>query len=327
MQKSRGRHILGQVIRAAFNKKEDKIIKIPAMLGRYNETGQPEIEVVDHSDFVWVRLRGQTSEVVRAFNEKIGFSFGTAILVTRDALDPRYYRVTGRDTGKYQDWGEVDGGNFTVLPHGHQHSFGDPESSGNDPVFVFKRQLAQPMLCHPQSPPDMTVYVEADYYFWANEFRYWAGGTSPSLLAYLPPAGMSRYVTVYFNANLGSIGLQVGTAFSPIYVGPDTIDYIPEISPSQGMPLAAVFLQPTTVEINWANLFDLRIMLFTGYGAVPGPHGLDPDFGSHTGQLKASHVDVADTGGFFTGTTVEAVLAELYTSGSGSLLERVWKGE
>lgn len=296
------------------------------MMGRYNASGEQEIVIPGHPDFIWVRMRGQTSEVVRAFNDKIGFDFGAPIWVTRDALDPRYYRVLGRDTSKYQDPGLTDGGSFTVYPHGHQHSFGDPNSTGNDPVFIFKRQMAQPLLCRPQAVPDMTTYVEADYYFWANQFLHFAGGSSPSLAPYLPSTGMARFVTIYLDAS-GAVALLPGTPYVIAVAPDDPFAAIPELPPSLGIPLAAAYLISTTTAIKWSNLLDIRIMLFTGWGAVPGPHGLDPDLGSHTGQLQASHVDVADAGGYFTGTTLEAVLAELYSAGIGSLLERVWKGE
>lgn len=321
----RGRNALQSVLKRAFGGKEDRAILIPAMVGRRSATGEKEFSVPGHPDFIWVRLRGQKSETVRAFNETVGLSYGTPVLITRDAIDPRYYRVVRRDTGKYQDWTNVDGGIFIVKPHGHQHSFGDPASSGNDPVFVYKRQLVQPLLARPQDTPDMTVYVEADFYFYANQFLYFAGGSSADMTAYIPGAGLGRYVTIYFAPSTGTVEFVVGTTFLLLF--PDPVSFIPEPLPSQGIPLAAVLLTADTSAINWANLFDLRIMLYNGYGGLPGPHGLDPSHGFHTGQLDAADVLVADPHGVFTGTDLETVLYELYlasASAAGAL--RIWFG-
>lgn len=304
-----GKRVFGQVVRAAFNMKEPKVVPIPAALGRYNETGDKEFTVVGHPDFVWARLRGQNSEQVRVFNEAIGLSFDTPILVVRDAWDNRYYRILRRNTAMYQDWGNNGANNFIVPAHGHQHSFGDPTSSGNDPAWIFKRQLMQPLLCHPQNPPDMTTHVEADFYFWANTFRYFAGGNSPDMTGYIPVGG-SRFVTIYLEGATGTVKLLPGVIFDPLTTG--GFDAIPELSPSLGLPLAAALLTASTTTVNWNNLFDLRIMLFTGSGGLPAPHALDPDEGFHTGQLKASHVSVADANNVLTSTTAEAAFFELF---------------
>jgi len=313
------------LLKNVLEKKANKIPEIVGSVGRYNESGQKEIVVPGQPDFIWVQLRGQVSEVVKAFNDTVGLNFGMPVKLIREPDNPRYYRVIGRDIGKYQDWG---GPAYGIVAHGDSHSFADAEAAGRDVVFIYRRQMVQPMLCHPQSTPDMTVYVEPDYYFWAGEFRYFEGGSSADLTSQLPSTGSGVFVLIYLDGGTGTVQFLTGDEFSLIYPPDPLADAIPEISPSIGIPLAAVYLTSTTTSINWGSILDIRIMLFTGSGSIPFAHGLDPVHGYHTGSLDAGDVVVADPSGVFTSSNLEDVLYELYnSSGAGSAtVTRVWWG-
>ena len=299
-----GRERFLQALRRALASKADYQDVIPGMTGRRGPSGDLELEVDNAPGYAWVRIRGQESEPVRAWNEQIGLVADVAVLLARDPYQPRSYRIIGKDAGKYQGW------DFPLLPkHGDQHSFSSVEAAGRDPVFVYKRQLAQPLLVHPQETPDMTVYVEADYYFWNGSYHYFAGSNSADLTSLQPSAGLSRFVLIYLDGPTGTILASAGATFSSLVPPSDRIDYIPTVGGLVGIPLAGVLLTSETATLGWNEIFDVRAMLFTGGGV--GVHGLDPSQGYHTGQLDAVDVLVADPSGNFAFSNAEDVFREI----------------
>jgi len=314
-----GQDRLISTIRRILDNKENKEEVISGMLGRYNELGVKEISVADRPGLVHVRIRGQTSEPVQAFNETAGLQWGQAILLKKDPYNSRFYRVIGKDTGKYQEWPEPQ-----QPKHGRQHSFALPSDAGRDIAFIYKRQMAQPLLAHPQSTADMTVYVEPDFYFWNGQNQYFSGGSSPDLTSYKPADSFGRFVTVYLDGGTGTIKVSAGSTFSETLPPTDVVSQIPSISTTVGIPLVAVYLTSTTATIGWADLFDIRIMLLSG-GTAPLPHALDPIYGSHTGSLPARNVSVADPSGVLTSQNVEDALFELYSRTSTGSLPSGWE--
>ena len=88
-----GKDRLLGVLRQVLDLKKDKDQIISGAMGMYNIAGQQEIEVPGRPGFVWVRVRGQTSIVVQAFNDQVGLFFGMPVLMLRDELAPRYYKI------------------------------------------------------------------------------------------------------------------------------------------------------------------------------------------------------------------------------------------
>lgn len=304
MPQMSGRGKLAQALLQALEMKEDRLDKISGMAGRRGPSGVLELEVDGREGYIWVRIRGQTSEVVQAFNEHVGIMPDLPVLLARDPMQPRVYKVLGRDFGKYQGW------EFPLLPkHGEQHSFGEDAAAGRDPVFIYKRQIVQPLLVHPQSVPDMTVYVEADYYFWSNGYRYFAGNSSADLTSSKPGVGLSRFVMVYLDGTTGTVKTSLGTTWSTLFPPLDRVSYIPTIDASVGIPLAAVLLSSETTEINWSELFDIRALL--SFANSVFRHGLDPSHGTHTGALDAADVALADPSGDFDSTNAEDAFYEV----------------
>lgn len=305
---NKGKQKLISALQSAFNQKQNQPEYLTGALGTYDQTtGAKIIKVPSRPDFVYVRLRGQFNELIEAFNDKVYLQWDLPVLVTRDDLSPNYWRVVSRDVGKYQGW------NSSGVPaHGNQHSFSSNTTDGRDVTFIFKRQMAQPLLCRPQDTPNMTVYVEADYYYWGGNFVYFAGGSSTSLAGYKPSSGYV-FVTVYLAGATNTIAFQIGTGFSSLSVPTDAtvVAMIPEINPALGLPLAAVLLSNATTTINWSSMFDIRIMLFSPSGAIPIMHGLDPADGFHSGLLPATYVSVIDVGNYFTGINAETILQEI----------------
>lgn len=293
-----------------LDSKQDVVEQISARMGRYNDQGLKEVAVIGRLNYSWVRLRGDDSEAVQAFNDKVGNKFGYPVKVVRELGFAKSYRIVDRDSSKLTVFQSSP-----LARHGRQHSFATPGDSANDIVWIYKRQMIQPLLCHPQpTTPDMTTYVEPDFYYWAGEFRYYAGGSSPSLAPYIPGPSSLTFVLIYLDGGTGTIMLLAGTPFSLIY-GPSTSTYIaaiPEISPSVGIPLAAALLSNGTTSVTWSNLFDMRIMLFSGGSIIPGAHGLDPSLGFHTGQLSSAYIDIVDAHNHFASGQLEGALDELF---------------
>lgn len=302
-----GQEKLVTALRQVLGQKEDKAEILPGALGMYNATGQKVIKVPNRTDFVYVRLRGQVSEAVEAFNEKVYLQFGLPVLLVRDPLAPRYYKIIGRDIGKYQGWGSSG-----LPPHGTQHSFSGTTLEGRDVTFIYRRQLAQPLLCRPQAAPDMTVYVEADYYFWAGTYYRFPGGSSASLTSLKPSStGMGVFVTVYIDGNTNTVQLRRGDEFSILIPPSDVLTSIPLIDPSVGIPLAAVYLASTTATINWDDLYDIRVLIASFSETYPATHTLDPSGGYHSGSLMAVNVSITDAANRITGANAESAFQEL----------------
>lgn len=106
-------------------RKQDKQELIPGLLG-VPLGGEKRVQVPGRANYVYVRLRGDLSELIQAYNDQVSPAYNLPILVTRDDIDKSKYRVYGKDLGRYNDWGTS-----AYLPlHGWSHSF-PPDNSGS----------------------------------------------------------------------------------------------------------------------------------------------------------------------------------------------------
>lgn len=239
-----------------LDKKADKPKLIPAMCGAYFN-GQKTLHVSGRPDFIWARIRGKTSEVVQVFNDVLTTYWDLPILVYRDPNYPDIWKVYGRDISRYEDWGGV-----SYMPsHGGQHSFASTVESGNvggDIVWVFKRQFV-PMLVHPEATASMSVYAEADFYYFNGAYS-WFGGTGTGDLSAYKPTGAhnARYLTVYLEPTSNRLLVLEGPEFDAIWAPSDPGEYFAVPSPDQGIPLAGVLLMTGTNQIGWGEIFDIR---------------------------------------------------------------------
>lgn len=249
---SRGRKRLESATQSVLSMKQDKPNLVPALLGAYIN-GQKTVLVAGRNDFVWVRLRGTTSEVVQAFNDAVGLHWDLPILVYRDPNAPNIWKIYGRDIRAYADWGNVS----YLPPHGDSHSFSGVEKSGVDPVWVQKRQY-MPLLPRPVVSGTTSIYLEPDFYYFNGQYHYWPGSGTSSLIA-LGPTGSTtaRFVTVFINA-AGNPDYIQGPEYAMIPPPPDVGNYISLPTPDQGVPIAAVRLYTGTTSISWGDIYDLR---------------------------------------------------------------------
>jgi hypothetical protein len=247
-----GRRNLRAAMDKLLDKKQDKPILYPALCGAY-VNGQKTLNVSGRSDFIWVRLRGATSEVIQSFNDAVTPHWDLPILVFRDPLFPDIWKVWGRDITQYADWGDV-----SYLPrHADAHMFAGG-NTGADVVWVFKRQF-MPLMARPNPTGTMAVYVQSDYYYWNGRYKWWPGSGTADLSSYKPTGGFNaKYITLLLDGDQGLLEILDGTEFNAIYPPDDPSEFIPAPSPDQGIPLVGVKLLTGTFQIGWGELFDIR---------------------------------------------------------------------
>jgi hypothetical protein len=347
-----GQDRLRRALEQLSGNKEDRIEVLPGKLGGYVGSSQ-QVIVPGRPDFVFVRINGKDEELIQAFNDEVADIWNTPVLVARDKLHPRFYRVLKRDISKYGSWGGIP-----YLPfHGEQHSFSSESGTFWDIVWVYKRQF-MPLLLRPNdNTGSMSGYVEADYYLWNNQYKHFGGTGTVDFTSAKPGAGQGRFITVYLDGDTGNLGYVSGSVFSTLLPPSDMIPYIPVPSPAVGIPVGAVALYHTTTSVNWNNLFDVRAIVsgIGSAGVTPSQHYLDPGSGTHTGLLNASNlanhthsllsgvtsdqhhnrlhgmasaadhsgtfpassVSIVDSGGFYSGSDVEGALQEIAGGGGG----------
>ena len=275
---------LANRLASLIDTKEDKTIIYGGLLGTINSDGFEIVSVPNRANFVYVRLNGSFSEVIEAYNVSVALNYGAKVrLKKRD--DDLFYEIISLDIQQYSDYG--GNGITTYLPsHAFTHSFGSGNGVGSDPVFIYKRQLLQPMAVRP-ADNTMYAYVESDFYTWKDTITYFQGGNTADLTLSKPTGSVSRWITIYLNGETNSLGYVTGTDFSITYFSPDTVPYIPEVDPTIGIALASVLLKSNTTAVSWDNIYDLRCFLNPGGGTA-----------SLTGTVNGAVLFGGITGGF-----------------------------
>lgn len=243
--------------------KEDSVDKVPALLGAY-VNGQKTIIVEDRRDYVWCRVKGNTSEVVKAFNAHaggVGHHWDLPILIAKDNINPDIWKVMGRDVRRYATWettGDLPQSSPYLVPHGRDHSFSAQAGMGADPVWVFKRQM-MPLLPHPAPTGTMGIEIGSDFYYARGHYR-WFNSTGTIDLDGFKPTGATdgRFVTIYIDAQTGNPAYLTGTEINVITPPIDPGEYIPIPTFDQGVAVAAIFLLTGTARIGWGEIYDLR---------------------------------------------------------------------
>jgi len=301
---------LKQLIGKLIDTKQDRQEFIGGLLGTY-VNGVATVRVPSQPGYVYVRINGSYSEVVPAVNGVVAEVFDLKVLIYIPPENPGIYAIKGRDLNQYSSFGGSSGGGGSAyLPHhGDTHSFGN----GVDPVFIYKRQMMQPLGIHPTVPISNHLYVEPDFYIWQNQIKYFYGANTANLTAAKPTNGTSgRYLTIYLNGATNTLAYLTGTDFT-IWPFPATGTLNTIIAPlvSIGIPLGAVILTSGSSTFDWPVLKDIRSFL-DGGGSSTLIHPLDPSGGYHTGTLPGRYIIVNDPGNYYTGTVnVDQALQEV----------------
>lgn len=250
---------LRRAIKNVLDTKQPVLEEIPGLLGTLIK-GKKRVKVNSRKSFVYVRLHGKQSETIKAFNDSVSILYDLPVLVTKVYNKGYNYKVTGKDVGRYQNWGG-DTGQALLAPHGMQHSFG-VGAGGSDIVWVYKRQF-MPLLPYPYS--GTSVSVSEDWYQWKDSFVHFPGeivdvGAAKPLIL-----GDARFVTLYLSGNTNTVQGITGSLFNINPFPSDVIPYIPKLSPSMGIPLTSILLTNDTENLSWNNLYDDYRPIY-GYG-------------------------------------------------------------
>ncbi len=249
-----GKKRLGRELKETLDSKSNKRKVIPGLMGVYINS-VPTTTVEGRADFVWVRIRGATSEPVMAFNEKVQHQFDLPVLIERDELVANRWVVVGRDVATYQDWGGLG---YATPPHGNTHSLANVRGTGSDVAWIYKRQF-MPLLPHPQATGAMSLFIEAGYYFFNGTYRHWPGSGTIDFSSFIPTGSNNgKFATVFIEGDTGVLQYIGGEEFNAQVPPIDLIQLVPLPAQDTGIPIASVFLFTGITFLNWANIFDLR---------------------------------------------------------------------
>lgn len=251
--------------------KPDEPLTIPGELG-LKLGGESLVEVPNRPGFVYVRLRNDLSETVQAYNDRVTPIYGLPVTVVRDRVDRGRYYISGRDVGRYNNWGSS-----SYLPrHGAMHSF-NPDAPGLDPVWIWSRQFT-PMLGVPSgSSASMNVLVYPGTLYYDNRWIYAGMTGTADLSAYKPTGTDARMLLVYLDQD-GNPQVESGLSFDASFTGTQQVyPYLPAMPTAGLVPIAGVRLVSGTSNVSWDNMYDLRQFLhwgvFTGTAGSGGGGG------------------------------------------------------
>ena len=254
-----GKRRYERAIGSLAERKESKSTYFSGQLG-ITTNGEAQVEVPGRNGFVWVRLRNQLNEVIQAFNESVSLVYSLPVMVEWDKLSPTHYKIVGRDTGRYSNWGSSS----SYQPvHGAQHSF-DPLSGigGGDVVWIYDQQIIPFLITPSGSAGAMSVSWQPDVYYMSGTSHYW-GGTGIAISNDLKPptADKARMLLLYCEVNTGNLLIATGTLteFDASITGTaEVCPYIPPLVSDDDLPLAGLRLVTGTSVILWTNLYDVR---------------------------------------------------------------------
>lgn len=296
---------------ALLTQKEQTKQEVPSLSGMLGIPldGQRLVEVPNRNSYVYVRLRSNQSEVIQAYNNQVAIAYNLPVLVERQG---NRYVVLGVDSQRYENnWASF----APFLPrHGNTHSFDIESGGGGDIVWVYPRQFTPVLVMPSGSVGAGSVIVNPYTLQKPNGSWLYVGNTgTPSLLPYRPTSATGAVIAlIYLNANTGNPGyiINSGTVFSNTITGSSQIaPYIPTLTGTFQIPLAAVRLITGTSAISWDNIYDLRQFLHpmptgTGGGSSGGDSTYlrldtanDPLTNTlHISTLDSTSLDIAQTG-------------------------------
>lgn len=246
MNKSRLRDALARILDA----KQNAPHRIPGLLGTM-VGGVPVVDVVGRAGYVWVRLRGNQSDLVVAYNDAVLPQYGLAVTLEQDAKDPTIYVVVGRDVDLYRNWGAQP-----VSKHSDQHRF-----RGGDTAWIESQQI-MPLLLRPSAPQSMAAYVEKGMYAYAEHFHWWPGSGTVSFNdtnAFITGGiNYGSMMTVFLDMNAGAIGYLTGTPFDYAFEN-DYYKHVVFPTGTNQLPVGAILVKKGAALFGWDEILDLRV--------------------------------------------------------------------
>ena len=227
--------------------------------------GQTSPAVSGRPNYVWFQEDGNPSKARQIFNMKVPNVTDLPVIVGQDSNNPGFEQVLDVDLGMLPKW---LGRSFVPEHHG-THELGAVDAVGNrvdsDVVYVQKAQFV-PLSARAQDTPDMTLYIEADWYLYGSIQQYWSGGSTKS---FSPPVtdGYGAYELVCIDGVTNQLTYVRGPDFPQSAPRDETL--IPR-APLGTLPVVAVYLPHGETELTYENMADGRIFQSTVGGSITG---------------------------------------------------------
>jgi len=231
----------------------------------YGELGIPingvkKVDVPGRAGYVYVRLRGNKSELIEAYNASVPSKYDYPVIVSRKS---NTYTIAGKDQGKYSNMGNSGNATTTVgvtpMPnHGGQHSFNLVLGMGADPTWVYGQQF-MPNVAYP-SGSSMMLTINPTFYEWNGQWKYSQSTGTPSFSPYVPTiTGSARMALLFVDGQTGALQIAGGVGFSgSINNAYELAQYIPDVDRNKSIPIAAVKLTTGTTALDYSMIYDMR---------------------------------------------------------------------
>jgi hypothetical protein len=265
--------------------------------------GHQIVDVPGRPGFVYVQLLNNLSELIQAYNGVVASIYGLPILVQRNQDK---YEVYGRDTLRYQNWG-----NTPFLPiHGNTHSFNRAGGGGGDLVWVHQEQF-YPLSITPSGTYESSNVLVAPYiYNWYGDWHYYPGGGSPNVASAWPTGSSSTQVLLLcLDGDTEVLHFITGSVEVPHLItgSAGLVPHIPDYDPNDDIPLAVICVTTGTTTIGWDEIYDVRQFFCReqsgggGSGTVSGDHNDLHNFdggapGEYYHLTQAQETDLTDGG-------------------------------
>ena len=235
--------------------------------------GAGNIEVPGKRNFVYVRREGR-SRVEECHNTKVPRRNGLPVIVGYDPINPDTLQILEPDWG-----GMAAPDNYSYVPFHHEsHEF--QNTDGGDDVTWIQSQQYVPLLAYPTDPTSMTVNVYGGWYCWSTDWHYFEATVSADLTGSIPGiVGNARYTLISIDGATEALQYTDGAEF-PIALPPADIEDMIPTAPGGSVPIVAVYLPNGLAAIDWANLYDIRMMVATAGMLVDHGHSAVGDGGA-----------------------------------------------
>lgn len=192
--------------------------------------------------FVYVRILGNTSELIQAYNDQVSNVYDLPVTLIRDATK---YIVVGRDVARYASWGYSS----YIPAHGANHSFG-----GTDPVWIYSEQFVPFSV----SPSGTSLTIAPYVYNWNGQWKQ-GGNTGTSTITLPSDPTKQSVMLLYIDGATSNPTWLPGTE-APIGLATkqQLYPYLPDFSSSLGIPIAMYAVPSGTTSFNWNYLYDIR---------------------------------------------------------------------
>jgi hypothetical protein len=224
---------------------------IPGTLGLSDSL----VNVPNRLGFSYVKLLGNSNELIQAYNTTVTPQYGVPVLVQWNGTQ---YIVIGRDVQRYPQWN-----NSAYLPlHGDTHQW-----MGGDTTWIHSEQF-YPLSV---SPSGSSLFIGPYTYNWLGNWIY-GGNTGTNTITLPSDPSKQKIMLLYLDGPTGDPTWLPGTE-APLYTNIyQLLPYLPSFNMSLGIPLAMVGIPSGTTSWTWSNLYDVR-QFFGGSSGGTGSSG------------------------------------------------------